>query len=239
MKELEYRPIEPQIEKFNADKDLVGVAKLYAEVFASPPWNEYTKCLGCKEFFGLQTKPGGCCANCGKELGLAYPIKETKRSILDETARNKSIALVMKQNEDIIGFAWGFSYLSADDFVKEKYRNPQMQSEISRLLETNGVIERFFYFSECGVRVDQRGKGFSSLLSELLLKEVNKTGLPIVMRTNWESPMVAVAQRFGMKQIMGQMIEIDRNKRTIVPKEGAVNGFKDSEIEKRVLFVLQ
>lgn len=239
MKEFEYKPLEPKIEKFNVEKDLAKVAKLYAEVFAGPPWNEYAKCLGCKEFFGLQTKPGECCTNCGKELALAYPIEETKSSVFGETGRTSSIAFVMKENEDIIGFAWGFSYSSADDFVKEKYRSSQMQSGITRLLEANGITETFFYFSECGIRVDQRGKGFSSLLSGLLLKEANKTGLPTIMRTNWESPMVAVAQRFQMKHIMGPMIEIDKARKTIIPKKGAVNNFTDMEIEERVLFVLQ
>lgn len=239
MKEFEYKPVEPKIEKFNAEKDLAKVAKLYGEVFADPPWNEYTRCLGCKEFFGLQTKPGGCCANCGKELALAYPIEETKRGVLDETGRISSIAFVMKRNEDIIGFSWGFSYPSTGDFVQGKYRSLEMQSRIKDVLAKNSVTQEFFYFSECGVKIDQRGKGFSNLLSESLLREAEKTKLSIVMRTNWESPMVAVAQRFGMTQIMGPMMEIDKARKTIVPKKGAVNNFIDMEIEERVLFVLK
>lgn len=238
MKEFENNPVEPRIEKFNAEKDLDQIASLYAEVFAGPPWNEYTRCIDCKEFFGLESKQDDPCLNCGSQLTLAYPIAETKGYILDETRRNNASIFVMKKNDELIGFVWGYSY-SIDDFAREKYRNLEMQTKIKDLLIKSGIAEEFFYFSECGVKIDQRGNGFSSVLSELLIKEGQKTKLPIVMRTNWESPMVAVAQRFQMRQIMGPMVEIDKARRTILPKKGAVNNFTDMEIEERVLFVLK
>jgi len=239
MNEFESRPAEPQIEMFIPERDMIATAKLYAEVFADSPWNEYTRCVGCMEFFGLQSRPGDCCGNCGKELVLAYPIDETRQYIEDESRRPDGSIFIMKKDEEIVGFAWGFSYPSIDDFVKEKYRTQQMQDKIKKMLEKSGVINAFFYFSECGIRMDQRGNGFSNLLSGFLFKEAGKTGLPIVLRTNCESPMVAVAQRFGMTQVMGPIVEIDRINKNILTKNGAVNDFVDSEIEERVLFVLK
>ncbi len=239
MKELEYKSVEPKVEKFNPEQDLIKISELYAEVFAGPPWNEYVRCMDCKEFFGLGRKPEDRCSNCSGNLTLAYPLDETKRYVMDETQRKNASAFTMKDGNNLIGFVWGFAYPSANEFAKEKYRTPQMQNAITRLLEANGVTGTFFYFSECGVRVDQRGKGFSSLLSGLLLEEASKTKLPTVMRTNWESPMVAVAQRFQMKQIMGPTMEIDKVRRTIVSKKGTVINFTDMEIEERVLFMLQ
>lgn len=239
MKELECKPSELQIEKLVPKKDLTPTAKLYAEVFAGPPWNEYTKCTGCKEFFGLESKPKLPCNNCGQELTLAYPINETERHIINEISRKDASIFVLKKQEDIIGFVWGFSYESPDDFVKEKYRTSQMQNGIKSLLEENGITDEFFYFSECGVKMDQRGKKFSNILSGFLFEETRKIGLPVILRTNWASPMVTVARRFGMTQIMGPCIEIDKINMKIAKRNETVNNFADSEIEERVLFMLQ
>lgn len=239
MKEFENIQVKPGVENFVPWVDLGITADLYAEIFAGPPWNEYTNCGGCKKFFGLQTKPGDNCGSCGMELALAYPFEETKEYIIDETSRNNSSVFLMKKNDELVGFVWGYSYDSTEDFVKEKYRTPEMQSKIKDVLAQNNVAQAFYYFSECGIRIDQRGNGFSNTLSGLLIQEGRKTKLPIVMRTNWESPMVAIAQRFGMTQIMGPLTEIDKNEKRVLLKNGSVNNLRDSEIKERVLFVLK
>lgn len=239
MKEFEYKPFEPQVEKFVPKNDLTSTAELYAEVFAGPPWNEYTKCTGCNEFFGLESKPIIPCNICGKELTLAYPADKTKKHILNEISRKDASIFVMRRQENLIGFVWGFSYQSPHDFTKEKYRTLRMQNGIKSLLEKNSITDAFFYFSECGIKTDQRGNGFSNTLSKLLLDEARKTRLPIVLRATWASPMVAVAKRFGMTQIMGPCIEIDKINMKITTRNEVINNFTDSEIEERVLFMLQ
>jgi hypothetical protein len=239
MKEFISKPAGIKLEKFVIEKDLVSTAKLYAEVFAGPPWNEYTKCMGCNDFFGLESKPKFPCNNCGKELTLAYPTDETEQHIVNEISRKNASIFVMKKQDSLIGFVWGFSYQSSDDFVIEKYLKPQMQKEIILLLGRNGIADEFFYFSECGIKTDQRGNKLSNILSEALIKEAQKTGLSIVLRTNYASPMVAVAERFGMTQIMGPRVEIDKTNMKILAGNESVINFTDSEIEERVLFMLQ
>lgn len=239
MKEFEYKPIGAQIEKFVPEKDLTSAAQLYAEVFAGPPWNEHTRCPNCSNFFGLESKPGLSCGNCGKELTLAYPTNETEQYILDQINRKDALAFVMKKQGDLIGFVWGFLYELPYDFTKEKYRTPRMQNGIKSLLEENKIVDTFFYFSECGVKTDQRGNKFSNILSEILLNDARRIKLPVVLRTNCASPMVAVAKRFGMTQIMGPCVNVDTINMKIIKTNEAVNNFTDSEIEERVLFMLQ
>lgn len=203
MKEFPPKISEPKIEKFDAEKDLASVAELYAQVFAAPPWNEYTVCAGCEKFSGLSTNPGEDCSNCGGILNLAYPTEKTKDYITKDAARDDAAIFVMKVNNELVGFVWGYSYNSPDDFVNEKYKTSLMRNGIKDLLTNIGVENKFFYFSEIGIRNDQRGKDFSNILSQLLFQRSSRMKLPVVMRTNWESPMVAVANRFGMSQIMG------------------------------------
>ena len=59
------------------------------------------------------------------------------------------------------------------------------------------------------------------------------------MRTNWQSPMVAVARKFDMQQVMGPEVYIDNLSKTITQTGNIVNGIRDSEIGDRVLFVIQ
>ena len=71
------------------------------------------------------------------------------------------------------------------------------------------------------------------------MEQAKAKELPAVMRTNWASPMMAVAETFGMKQVMGPRVRIDRLTRRIEPTEEITNNLLDSEIEERVLFVVQ
>lgn len=239
MKEFESRISDPKIETFNPETDLTPLAELYARVFAGPPWNEYTMCTGCEKFSGLSTNPGDDCISCGKMLVLAYPIEKTKNYIAKEAHRDNAVAFTMSIKDELIGFVWGYTYNSPDEFVKEKYKTPFMQNGIKNLLTNIGIENKFFYFSEVGIRNDQRGKGFSNSLSKLLFKESKIMNLPVVMRTNWESPMVVVANRFGMTQFMGPKTMIDRISRKILRTRKTANDFLDTEIEQRVLFVLK
>lgn len=239
MKEFESKITDPKIETFNTETDLIPVTELYAQVFAGAPWNEYTVCTGCEKFSGLSTNPGDNCGYCGKILDLAYPIERTKNYIAKEAQRDNAVAFTMSINGELIGFVWGYTYSSPDEFVNEKYKTPFMQNGIKNLLTNIGIENNFFYFSEVGIRNYQRGKGFSNSLSKLLFQESKIMNLPVVMRTNWESPMVAVANRFGMTQVMGPKTMIDRISRKILRTRETASDFLDTEIEQRVLFVLK
>lgn len=213
-----------------------AVAELYANVFAGPPWNEYTRCGNCLTFFGRESEPGQSCSRCGGILKLAYPKDETTVYIRKEASRPNAVCLIIKENP-LSGFAWGFSYESPEAFVQEKYRTEEMRIKIKSALQTSGISGQFFYFSECGIAGKKRGKGLSNLLTEELIQEAEDRNLPLVMRTNYQSPMMAVAERFTFTQVMGPKVEINRLSKTITATGEIVNDFIDSEIPERALFI--
>ena len=63
---------------------LRNLAEIYAEVFAGPPWNEFTICPSSGEFFGKETKVGQKCPDCSSKLLPAYPLDETEKYILPQ-----------------------------------------------------------------------------------------------------------------------------------------------------------
>ncbi len=236
MKELQPNLV-LSLEKLEKDSDVEQVAELYANVFATPPWNEYTRCPSCLKFFGLETQHGDSCKICESCLELAYPTEKVIEVVKKEVARPDGTCFILKDGFEIIGFTWGYSYSSPEEFSQDKYRTARMQTGIAELLRQNSITGKFFYYSECGVRETRRGEGNSNRLAEALFTEAIRKKLPIVMRTNWQSPMTAVAERFGMKQIMGLEPQIDRTAKQILPTGISVNNFADSEIEERILFV--
>lgn len=206
------------------EDELMQLANLYALVFADAPWNEFTRSPGCNSFFGRETMVGDICPNCSDSLTEAYPKEETISYINKELVKPKAVLSLVKNNEEIIAFAWGFSIDNPGQLASQKYQSDEMKRSIVGALEANGVSDAFFYFSECGVSPQERGRGLSNQLSAAMVEQAAIQGLPLVMRTNFQSPMVRVAERFGMTQIMG-------------PSPAGPVNFIDSENADRVMFV--
>ena len=220
--------------EFMNESDIPEVSRLYAQVFAGPPWNEYTICKKGR-FFGLDTEPEQVCGcGCRSRLTLAYPEDKTVGYITKEMNKRDARGVVIREDSEIIGFAWGYR-CSPGELTREKYRTRQMRQAINKLLKYEVWL---FYYSECGVRNDKRGRGLSNELAESLESAAAIINWPMVMRTNYQSPMVAVAEYLGMEQIMGPSVEVDRRNRIIRTTGDYVNGIKDTENEDRVLFVL-
>lgn len=233
-----------RIERLTASQTslIPKVAKTYADVFAREPWNEYTECSNTGTFFGLDTQPGQPCSCCGKPLGLAYPSDRTVKDITKELSRPDAVGLIVRDNatDEVVGFSWGFSYESPQAFVEEKYKEDSgMRETVTKLLEQEGITGKFFYLSESGILPEYRGQGLSNDFYRIRLQIAKDLGLPVVLRTNCESAMMATAESFSMRQIMGPISEIDREQKVIRRTNQYVGGVKDTEIEKRVLFVLQ
>ncbi|HLD26751.1 MAG TPA: GNAT family N-acetyltransferase [Patescibacteria group bacterium] len=204
--------------------NMISLAKLYAEVFALSPWNEYTKSQGCNTFFGLDTKPGSLCPHCKDMLQEAYPIQDTILHIKSELDRPNSLLTIIENEKQIIGFAWGFSYKNCSEFISEKYRTDEMKIKLNNLFTQLNTSGRLFYFSECGVAPLFRGRGLSNELTQTLITQAQTLQQSIVMRTNYQSPMIYVARKFNMKQIMG-------------PQNNEIINFTDQENLDRVLFI--
>lgn len=230
-----------RIERLKQDSDLRPVANAYAEVFAGPPWNENTICQdGCSSFFGLETQVGQPCPDnsCKGVLSEAYPLDRTVRDMQMDIARPWSSSKALMRGAEVAGFAIGFPW-TAVDFAKQKYNSDEMQKAVVDLLLSMRLRE-FKYISEIGVKEAFRGQGLSNALVEDLLKERGSLIEPrgVVLRTNYNSPMVAVCKKFGLTQIYGPEVQIfngSGSKKLVVDQE-PVNGLTDLDNPSRVLF---
>lgn len=226
-------------------KQLEQLAKGYAEVFADEPWGEFMKCSGqgCTEYFGREVEGSEVCP-CPRAQTLVefYPPAETMDYIRGEAAHPGSVMFLKTSDNETVGFVWGYKYATPKEFAESKYDSTTMQETISNVLSKEGITNEFFYYSEIGVRKDQRGKGISNDLSAALLNEASNNELPTVVRTMWDSNLIFVLDTLGAKQIMGPNIEMiqdkETGKRSINKVDGLVNNTQDTENEDRVLFIL-
>lgn len=226
------------IEQIDPRKNLYALrqlAQIYADAFAGPPWNEYTRCTTeVVTFFGRGNMPGTLCPNGDGKLVLAYPLEDTMKYISKEMDRPNSTMFIGKDHGKIIGFSWGYTYNEPKEFALDKYTTPEMQEKVTALLKANG-LEQFYYFSETGISDEYRGHGIANQFYDVRMKNAKALGFPIIVRTNCESPMMAVATRSNFTQIMGPAMIVDGARRIIQPTNRIIN-FQDTEIERRVLF---
>ena len=226
------------IENVVIDRDLGELTLVYAQVFAGPPWNEHTRCPIEDKFFGRDTLPGNKCPACQDAvLEEAYPQDTTSKKIMKEITRPKAVALVKRDAEGrIVAFSWGYSYQNPSEFAQDKYP-ASMHETIEVVLSANGIDGELFYLSETGIVEEFRGNGLTNEFYLMRLHLAQSLGLPVVVRTNCESPIVAVANRYGFKQVMGPKSYVDKERKKIVVSD-ELAGCKDAHNPERVLFVL-
>jgi hypothetical protein len=213
-----------------------SIANLYAQVFAGPPWNEFCRCSCCNKFYGQEQSIGLPSPCCSEPLIEAYPLAETSDYIRKELAKENALLIyLLNPNNKIFGFAWGYQS-TPQQFAEEKYQTQEMRRTIINLLNSAGLPEELpiYYFSECGVEENNRRKGYANILTKKIIETANTLGLPLLMRTNCQSPMVAVAQKFGMKQFFGP--EMIYQNSQIITTGRVINGM-DLENPNRVLFI--
>jgi hypothetical protein len=213
--------------------DISDIAKLYANVFAPPPWNEAVKCDNPDDgqYKGLDTPLGSKC-DCGGTFVEAYPLNETISYINNESKKTGFKIIKITDGEETVGFAW--SYLTTPSKLAiSKWKNYQNQENILTALKLQGINseDQIRYFSECGVSPNFRGNGLANQLTNLVSgKETT------IYRTNCLSPMMAVANRLGFSQFMGPEVIIDRQAKTIFETGQSIN-FLDSENPQRTLLI--
>ena len=220
-------------------QELTDMAGVYADAFAGAPWNEYTQCPSSGDFYGRDTQPNKLC-ECGEaELVLAYPSPQTEDYITGELARPDSSLFLLKNEEDIVGFTWGFSYEHPEQFAKEKYQTSEMQEKVVRSLGCYGIDSTFYYLSESAILDDPRlrGRGISLQFHQVRLQVAKENALPAVQRTSSEGPMYRTSLKSGMTQIMGPEVIVDTQAQKFNRTGRIVNNIIDTEMEPRVLFV--
>lgn len=225
----------PRSELVNSlEKEL---ASLYGEVFAVDPWNEVWRCPSCDRFYGLEYSQKTLSPCCSTPLTIAYPEKETINYIREELSKpHAKMEPFFSREDQLVAFAWGYQISSAEILAAKKW--PQSLEVQKKVIEaiTEYVNPDFplYYISEVGVSPLFRGNRIGFRLTQSLLNYGISLGEPVVFRTNWASPMMRIAARLEMTQIMGPKIEVVDNQ---IVKKGEVAEFTDEINPDRTLFI--
>lgn len=219
MKEFEQKYNEFNILEIGPDDSRIeNVAKVYAKVFAGWPWFEVSRGTGCNKFYGLEFQPKSPCpCGCG-QLDEAYPLEETLEYIQKELSQPKAKGVVyaLEGSNKVIGFGWGYA-LNSQKFVEAKYNQPEIREQICTLLGNNTV---YYYLSEVGIIPEFQNRRLGTKITSTLTQTALQYSLPVLMRTNFNSPMVRIAQKLNMDPVFGK-----------------TTGFVDFENPERVLFI--
>lgn len=198
-------------------QDIPELAQVYALVFAGPPWNEVSKCSECGNFSGENVAQLTSCPCGGVFKFPAYPIAETGKYINKELQQPDTQAVKVASPEEIVGFGWGYQ-TEGETLARNKYSSLEMQTMLQNLLLKSGI---FFYVSEVGILSMCQGKGYGSAVTNTLINSARRKGMDTtVLRTNENSPMRYIAEKIGMKAIIGLR-----------------SGNRDLENEMRVIFL--
>lgn len=220
-----------QYQENNLEKNISGIANLYAKVFAFPPWNEAVKCDQDGQFKGLEIPVGSKC-DCGGTFIEAYPPKETLEYIQKESQKPGFKIIQITDKDKLVGFAWSY-LITPENLITSKWIDNQNQENIASIFRMNNLDPKKYirYLSECGIDSNFRGLSLSNQLINLTMGSE-----PNVYRTNYQSPMMAVANKLGFTQIMGPEVIIDRQSKTIIETGQTIN-FLDLENSQRTLFI--
>lgn len=183
------------------EKDkLLKLAKLYANAFAGDPWNEYKVC---KNFhnFGWKQRELTICTNCNQSLDLFYPVDKTVAYITDELTKKNSTLFTFEDSDgNVLAAGWGFECDIKE--LQEKYRTPAMKQKLVETIRTVEKIEKVFYLSEVFVDEAARQRGIAKTITNRLCGTAQSLNLNLVMRTRRDSPMVKIADKIQMTQLI-------------------------------------
>lgn len=189
-----------QIERLDRSdlRKLKSVAEVYRKTFATDPWREVSRGFVCGNFYGPENPPGTICpCGCGK-LEEAYPVVKTTKYIRDEISKPNSVAKVVMENGKPVGFGWAYEE-TGEDFANLKYK-PESREMVANLI---GKKQKVIYLSEFGLVEEERKKGKGMVITKQVVEESLKFQKPFLMRTNRGSTMRFIAEKLGMKPIMG------------------------------------
>lgn len=193
----------------NKIREVMEAAKAYRLTFSTKPWCEVSRGPKCNNFYGPKYPVGTICpCGCGK-LEEAYPIIRTTGYVRGEIKKQNAIAMVAKENGEIIAFGWGYE-TTGREFAESKYKSTTQENRdlIARLVGENQIV---FYMSEFGVIPEKQktGEKIGSKITIRVAEEAKDLGIPLLLRTmksTQENPsrMDGIARdKLGMKPLMG------------------------------------
>ncbi|MFA6376698.1 MAG: GNAT family N-acetyltransferase [Candidatus Paceibacterota bacterium] len=183
-----------EIEKIDASmlnkgKVIDKIALVYKEAFGNDPWNEGYKCPVCGNNFPLSYAAINC-PLCKVPLIEYWPTKKIISDFYQQIAKDESICLIARNEDKIIGFAWGYK-MDADGSIDEYLDAPKLHNLI------NGPL---FYIDEVGVSPSCQNNGIGKKLVGAILQE-RKYG-KVMLRTINESRMFDIFTALGGKTIL-------------------------------------
>lgn len=178
---------------------LLEIARLYASVFADKPWYEYKVCPQ-KHYYSQEQANLTSCTKCYQPLNLAYPEEERADYITKEISNPDGTLITVEDEGEIIAACWG--YTCTMDELKLKYDSPEMEKKAIDSIQTAKKVQKIFYFSEIMVKIAMQGKGIGKQIAKCLFDKALTLDLNVVMRTRNDSPMVTIADKMSMTQII-------------------------------------
>lgn len=182
------------INPFQQHEVVESVVSVYQKVFGGEPWKEGYKCPICEKevplSFGSRTCPA--CSGSGKFILLieSWPTSKVVSDFYREMGKSEALCLVVKEKEDVIGFAWGYKV--------------NITHETDMYLDAPGVHKlvtgEAFYLDEVAVSQEYQGGGIGKkLVREIFSAQKHKT---ILLRTLADSPMFYLTKNIGGKVIL-------------------------------------
>jgi len=187
---------------------LSNMAKLYAEVFADPPWNEYKVCD--KEHY--TSKINGnltVCAICNGELRPAYPEVEVIQKILSAAGNVNGACLTVFEDAEGNTQAVGWGFVCTNQELQKFYQSEEMRNLVEKNVATYTQQDKIFYISEVFVAKVAQNKGLGTQVAKTLVNRARELKLNIALRTHNESPMASIA---GIKLGMDRIVNVGEDK---------------------------
>ena len=193
------------------------IARLYAHAFAGFPWNEYKVCEN-SHYYGFQFFELVSCTNCGQPLKLVYPEEDTCAYIKQELIKPQGTLITFEdKNGEVFAAGWGYACLIEE--LLDKYSSLEMKKKVQNTLEKVAhKVQTVFYLSEIMVDQAVQKKGITTKITKNLLEKARSLNLILVMRTHGDSPMVRIANKLEMSQVISLEEDLDNPKRVLYIK---------------------
>lgn len=160
--------------------------RVYQEVFADPPWNEWLHCPICHKHWGIEQKAEVEALNfqhCHVAMEEFWP-HDTVESDLRHELEGKSSCWLAFLNDRVIGFCFGYGI--TPEKLEEKLKLPGCAETIKNNCENAGTIA---YHDDLGVLNEFRKLGVAKKLFELHLNDMIAQGLKFgIGRTKQSDP---------------------------------------------------
>lgn len=137
-----------------------------------------------------------------------------KKQIEDYFDRPNVTMCLAESEGKIKGFAWGF-LRETPELISTKFSGEESMPIAAAIREAIPQ-ERMFYTNEVGVDKDLRGRGLGKLLMDNLLAVAGQLNVPAALTTRIDTVLTPICLKTGFRQVFGQEVVIDQNKKVVV-----------------------